>query len=371
MLRSKCVVVMAVLTGLSACLYLDGINEPPEVSMRLATDTELVYIGEQVWVDARDTRDPDGDSLTFSFTLEHSGSGDDPAPQPCLVSTQPWEYCFVPTAKVTYTVTLRVTDGRGAVAVGDPLEVHVNNREPQVDCRFDTYPKPNNHFVVGREIWMTGLGSTDPDQGDVLRYHWEERLRPLDSQTADFVMQPSDITGEPTDEDASAVRLLVVPDVPGSYEVGLRVSDGPNGENLSDLCQLFFEVDPDEEPCIASTSPDFASGTLVFDRLSVRRLEVTGVTDDLDPYPGGADGEADFIWMIELSPGEGFVELSGYGFPYLDIDGADFALNQRVRVRVIVLDRVSHDLSSCPVDLDTCALRAGCFQWITWEIEFL
>jgi len=362
------------LAGLAGCLYLDGINEPPEVSVQLRTDIDLVYIGEQVWVDARDTVDPDGDALTYQFTLEHSGSADDPEPEICEAYPEPWEFCFIPGAKVDYTVTLRVTDEHGAVSVGEPVAVHVNNREPVVECRFDTFAKPNNHFIVGREIWMTGVESFDPDEGDVLYYHWDLRLRPSDSQTEDFVIQTSDLTGEPTNDLEAAVRLLVVPDVPGSYEVGLRVADVPDATPLSpamsSLCQLHIEVDADEEPCIASTSPDFATGTLVFDRFEVRRLEVTQVTDDLDPFPAGEGGETDFVWQMEEAPGAGFLEIPGYGFPYLDLDGAQFALNQRIRVRVTARDRALHDLSTCPVNLSTCALTAGCFQWVTWDIEF-
>jgi hypothetical protein len=367
------VIALAALVGLSGCLYLDGINESPKVRMVLVTDQELIYIGERVWVDARDTVDPDGDLMTYLFTIEHEGSTDDPEPELCPVYMEPWELCFIPGADVTYNITLRVTDEHGAVSVGQLVGVHPNNRPPVVDCRIDTFAKPNNHFIVGREVWMTGVESFDQDAGDVLYYHWEERLRPINSQTADFVMQTSDLTGEPTVERELSVRLLVIPDVPGSYEVGLRVADdseATDATHMSSLCQLFFEVDPDSEPCIASTSPDFVTGTLVFDRFDVRRLEVTQVTDDLDPFPGSGSGETDFLWQVEHSPGAGFVEIPGYGFPYLDIDGAEFSLNQRIRVRVVALDRADHDLSGCPVDLATCALGAGCFQWITWEIEF-
>lgn len=374
MFRSKCVVLLAALAGVSGCLYLDGINEPPDVSVRLVTDTEFVYIGERVWVDGRDTVDPDGDTLTYLFTIEHSGSADNPEYELCPVYMEPWEICFIPGAKVEYTVTLRVTDEQGAVSVGDPVHVTVNNRPPVADCRIDTFAKPNNHFIVGREIWMTGVDSYDEDDGDVLYFHWEERLRPSSSVTADFVMQSSDVTGEPTDDEEAAVRMLVVPDVAGTYEVGLWVADWPGAtevsQSTSSMCQLHFEVDPDESPCIASTSPDFATGTLVFDRFDVRRLEVTQVIDDLDPFPGGGDGETHFQWLVEDAPGAGFVEIPGYGFPYLNIDGTEFALNQRIRVRVVAQDRATHDLSSCPVDLATCALGAGCFQWITWDIEF-
>jgi len=345
--------------GLSGCLYLDGINEPPEVRMELKTARDLIFIGERVWVDARDTVDPDGDELTYQFTIEHGGSADNPMPLTCGAFMEPWEFCFIPRAKVDYTVSLRVTDERGAVSVGESITVHPNNRPPEADCRIDTIAKPNNHFIVGREVWMTGVESYDPDDEDVIHYYWEERLRPTNSQTADFVMQTSDLTGEPTSAAEDAVRLLVIPDVPGSYEVWLRVSDKDNADatEMSSQCQLFFEVDPDEEPCIASTSPDFATGTLVFDRFDVRRLEVTQVIDDLDPFPGSASGETDFIWQMEHASGAGFLEIPGYGFPYLDIDGADFALNQRIRVRVVALDRAEHDLSGCP-------------EHLAWEIEF-
>jgi len=374
MFRSKYVVLLAAFAGVTGCLYLDGINEPPEVSVHLRTAAEQVFIGERVWVDGRDTVDPDGDELSYQFIIEHSGSADNPEFDLCSAYMEPWEVCFIPGAKVEYTVTLRVTDEHGAVSVGDPVHVTANNRPPVADCRFDTFPKPNNHFILGREIWMTGVDSSDPDVGDVKYYHWEERSRPSNSVTADFVFQTSDASREATSEDEAAVRLLVIPDVAGSYEVGLWVADDPDAMEMSvatsALCQLHFEVDPDEAPCLASTSPDFATGTLVFDRFDVRRLEVTQVTDDLDPFPGGQEGETDFVWQVEAAPGAGFSEVPGYGFPYFDIDGAEFALNQRIRVRVLALDRATHDLSSCPVELATCALGAGCFQWITWDIEF-
>jgi hypothetical protein len=374
MFRSESVVVLAGLLGLSGCLYLDGINDPPEARMVLVPDENYIYIGDKVWINASGTSDAQDpmDRLHFRFDVEHTLSPDSPSPQKCAAYQEKWEYCFIAGAKVEYRVTLRVTDDAGAVSWAEPVLVVVNNRDPVAECRFDTFSKPNNHFIVGREVWMTGVESFDQDEGDVLSYHWEERLRPTNSLTADFVMQRSDLTGEPTSDPEAAVRLLVIPDVPGSYEVGLRVADvpDPDPDDLSNLCQLFFEVDPDEEPCIASTSPDFATGTLVFDRFDVRRLEVTQVTDDLDPFPGSASGETDFQWQIEEAPGAGFMDIPGYGFSYLDLDGGQFALNQWIRVRVVALDRAAHDLSSCPVTLATCALRAGCFQWVTWDIEF-
>jgi hypothetical protein len=356
---------MVLVLGLPGCLYLEGINEAPEVELR-EESIGPYHVGDQIWVTAQASRDPDGDALYFDWTIEHGASADDPTALSCGVHVEPGKLCFVPAARVTYTVSLRVEDDWGATTRALPLSFYINNRPPTADIQVVSPAKDNNHFVVGREIWFLAGASSDPDAGDALSYTWIELLRPQGSSTAEFVMEPCDANRIPTADPDQAVFLKLIPDYPGTYSVRMMVSDGEDEDSVD----RSVEVDADAPPCLGATDPDYRIGRLLFDRSETRRLEVTSVTDDLDPYPAAATGTTTFRWLISDGGDGRFMEIGGYPLPYLDLDGTDFALGQQVRVRVVAEDRVVRDLSACPENQALCAIVAGCFQWVTWDLEF-
>lgn len=353
------------------CIYTDGINRPPALEVKVETPT--VYVGDEVVISAQNSTDPDGDSLTFEWSLEWRplpgrGGGDIPSPQPCPRSVPENKYCFVPQAKAIYDVRLTVTDRWGAsrsTPEDEPIEISVNNRAPVAVLDVVTVGNEFGQFTAGREILLYAGNSSDEDAGDVLSFTWTVDVP---QASLDAFWQTLDSDGASTEDASEAVFLRLVPDVQGSYRVTVRVDDGSGGIEAAccDSADRDLFVVEDRAPCVTGTAPDWSLGALVFDRTEVRRLEVTHVADDLDFYPGGP--HASFRWSVSSAPGEPFAPVSGYSYPYLDVDGAAFDLGQVIRVRVIPEDRVDRPAPGCPESQTTCG--ADCFEWVTWEIEF-
>jgi hypothetical protein len=369
--RAPAVLVAASMVPASGCVYTDGINHPPEIEVIKETDT--VYIGDDVVISAQNSRDPDGDSLTFEWSiewrpLEGGSSSDIPSPLQCDRYVPPDKYCFKPQAKAVYDVHLTVTDQWGAsrsTPVDQPVEVTVNNRPPIAKLDVTTLGNEFGEFTLGREIRLYAGGSWDEDEGDVLTFTWDVEVP---EASRNLMTQTLNDSGQPTEDATEAVFFRMLPDVRGTYRVTVTVDDGSSEDPLvcCDEAYRDLHVIDDEPPCVEATDPDFSTGTLIFDRAEIRRLEVTRVSDDLDPYPGGP--QASFAWSLEISPGDGFSPVTGYHFPYLDLEGVDYDLGQLIRVRVRPLDRVDREPPQCPESQQTCGSQ--CFEWVTWDIEF-
>lgn len=374
--RALAVVALVVSTATAGgCLFteeIEQINEPPVAKLELQTSSELIHIGEQVFVSASKSTDPDGDQLTYEWSIEYEVGVEDAyrdcPPQAGAVSCNGGDgasCCFVPQAKTSFTVRLRIYDAEGLRSERKELVIAVNNRPPVAEISAETLANAAGHYTVGQEIWWHAFQSEDPDTGDELSYAWSAE-RPPGSDTELFVLQPADMEHRATSMGSEAVRCLIVPDYPGTYVLQLEVSDGQD----SDTTDHTIEVDEDQPPCIRDTTPGHSAlnPRLFFDLDETRRLEVLRVEDDLDPYPPA--GGISFTWQIDEGLGGGFRAVPGYDEPFLDIDPNDYSAGQQIRVRVIVQDRETRDLSSCPPQEPTCSLVAGCPQWVTWEIEF-
>jgi hypothetical protein len=367
--------LLAGLLSIGGCLFtkkIEPVNEPPTASIELQTGPSLIHIGERVFVSAAKSEDPDGDELTYEWSIEYEVGVEDAygecGPESGAVTCDGGDgadCCFVPQAKTSFTVRLRVYDDEGLRSERKELVVPVNNRPPEAVISAETMPNASGHYTVGQEIWSHAFQSSDPDDNDELSYEWWAE-RPPGSDTELFVLQPSDTAHAPTMLAAEAVRCLMIPDHPGTYVLHLAVSDGQTEEST----QRTIEVDEDSPPCIGDTAPGHAAvnPVLFFDLGETRRLEVLRVGDDLDPYPPA--GSISFTWQLNEAPAEGFRTVPGYGEPYLDIDTDDYSAGQQIQVRVIIHDRKQRDLSSCSPQDSTCSIEAGCAQWVTWKIEF-
>lgn len=357
------------LVALAGCVFTEGINRPPSISIALDT-APPVYIGHEVVISAQGSTDPDGDALSYEWSLEWrplagAPTGDIPSPATCERLVPEGKYCFRPLAKAIYDMHLTVRDRWGAKTSTPrdaPLEVVVNNRPPEARLNLISVGNEYGEFTVGSEILLYAGSSRDLDEGDVLSFSWDVAEPPASS---DPIVQTLDAAQQPTSDATDAVYLRLVPDVRGTYTVTVTVSDGAGLDSVDSASKDLHVID-DAPPCVTATEPSYASGTLVFDRTETRRLEVTRVSDDLDPYPGGA--QASFAWSVELSPGAGFLPVAGYDFPYLDLDGAAYQLGQAIRVRVLPLDREERPPLACPETQVTCG--DDCLRWITWDIEF-
>ncbi len=183
-------------------VQIGTINVPPIAD---AGEDQTVYVSDTVVLDGSLSHDPDGDTLTYNWSLTAVPNGssavlDDPyAVDPTFVADVPG----------TYTVSLTVNDGIDD-SEPDTLQVSTYNVAPIADAGDD------QAIYVGLQVTLDGSGSWDPD-GDTLTYQWAFTTLPEGSGT---VL-----------DDPSAVTTTFTADLPGTYIVRLVVNDG---EALSD-----------------------------------------------------------------------------------------------------------------------------------------
>jgi hypothetical protein len=172
-----------------------------------------------VQIDGCGSYDPDADSLTFEWSLDHvpDGSalagavGDEPTINPfpdnytatCNTSLQP-------DLMGTYVVKLQVTDGKLATSQPDYAVITVGAGEkPIADAG------PDQTYIIGSPspVELDGSGSSDPAN------------LPLDYGWA-FTTKPAGSTRGPQPDAADTVRPTFTPDVPGLYTIALVVDNG-------------------------------------------------------------------------------------------------------------------------------------------------
>jgi subtilisin family serine protease len=149
-----------------------------------------------------------GNTLTsFSWVLTLPAGSGATLSTPTAASSS-----FTPDVPGDYQVDLTVSQSApsGTPAGNASAIVHVNNL-PLAEVAG---PASDN---VGIPVTFSGTGSTDPD-GTPLTFRWVLVARPEGSFRALF----------PTDTD----NTTIIPDVPGTYEIGLRVDDGLDNSTL-------------------------------------------------------------------------------------------------------------------------------------------
>ena len=171
-------------------------------------------VGDTLTADASASSDPDGDALSFTWTLDSAPSGSvrttgdiaaasSDAPRLNLDVSGRYvlsvEVCDPSSACDTDTMTMSAA---GAV-----------NTAPVSDAGAD------QTVTLGDTVSVDGSGSSDPD-GDPLTYFWGFNSVPSGSA----------IKGS-SYADRAAVSTSFVPDVEGTYTVKLRVDDGTDFTN--------------------------------------------------------------------------------------------------------------------------------------------
>ena len=196
-------------------------NEAPVAD---AGPDQNVETGTEVDLDGTDSFDPEGELITYLWSLE------DEPPDSTLTDgdlsdpTSPMP-TFTPDVDGLYVFELVVMD---AELESDPDSVHVtastSNVPPNADAGED-----QNKFV-GDTVTLDGGGSDDPDDGpDPLTYFWSFVGVPAQSGLDDGSIA-----------DAAEAVASFVPDVPGTYELNLEVSDGEDTDD--DQASIFVTV---------------------------------------------------------------------------------------------------------------------------------
>ena len=172
-------------------------NSPPVAE---AGEDKTARLGESVSLDGSASFDPDGDILSFSWSMVSRPEGSVAQ----LVAADSVTPSFVVDKSGTYVVQLIVNDG----VLGsepDTLSVRTENSAPVADAGSDQV------VPFGSTVEVNGGESHDPDH-DLLTYRWSLIARPAGS--------------EAVLENATSVIASFVSDQPGTYVAQLIVNDG-------------------------------------------------------------------------------------------------------------------------------------------------
>ncbi|WP_456446305.1 PKD domain-containing protein, partial [Thiolapillus sp.] len=263
---------------------------------------QTVSLGS-VELDGSASSDPDGDTLLYAWEIV-----DEPEDGVAILTgaetVRPTLHIEAPGQ---YVVSLRVSDGQ-LESPPDTVVIQTVNRPPVAVIEAPA------QVDEGAEITLSGHSSYDPDH-DSLTFQWSLISRPAQSQT---------VIEEPTLE-ATVFRA----DKPGSYTVGLTVSDG-SADSDPVTAVIVAQVLENHPPKI-TTSP-YPYGEV----LSVYEYDVDAVDEDGD----------DLVFSVEDAPAGLTIDAAtglvhwvpsargSYGFAVVVTDARGAVTRQYVRLNI-------------------------------------
>ncbi|MDX5407305.1 MAG: PKD domain-containing protein [Chromatiaceae bacterium] len=196
------------------------VNNPPVAD---AGSDLSVNLGEVVNLDGSASSDPEGDSLTYKWTLLNG-------PETGITFNDSVTTSFTPRQVGNYEISLVVSDGALSSTEAVVLVTVVQpNKAPYANISGQTYGKQ------GLPISFNGEQSVD-DEGSELSYKWSFKSVP----------EGSAISEKDLPQEAST---SFTPDLAGMYVVQLIVNDG---QLDSSAVTLDIKVDPNEQPVVAA-----------------------------------------------------------------------------------------------------------------------
>ena len=213
----------------------------------VAGPTQAVVTGTLVTLDGSSSSDPNGDAITYAWTMTSSPAGSTAA----LANPTTARPAFTADLSGTYAATLVVNDGK---ANSGPSTVQVVAAPPNV-APVANAGTPQTVSVT-TVITLDGSGSSDAN-GDTLTYAWSLTTRPAASVA---------VLNNPT-----AVKPTLAPDVQGNYTATLVVNDGKVN---SAPATVTIVVTPPNTPPVANAGPAQSVSTG-----SVVTLDGTGSSD--------------------------------------------------------------------------------------------
>jgi PKD repeat protein len=195
-------------------------------------------VGSSVTLDGCHSFDAESDSLTYAWSI-----GDAPIESGgFLTGSDTCAPVFVADAPGYYVFELVVRDGFGLPSLPDTVTITASsNAQPKAEAG------PAQTVHVGTIAMLDGSASSDPD-GDLITYAWSFLSRPDGSKAT--------LSG------AGTVNPTFRPDLQGSYDVKLVVSDSSGLQSLPDT----VTVNTSNSPPKADAGPDqaiTAIGTVV------------------------------------------------------------------------------------------------------------
>lgn len=232
-----------------------------------------VITGSQVTLDGSASWDPDGDALSYIWSL-HSKPKSSKAALSDAASVNP---SFTPDIDGVYIISLVVNDGK-ADSGFDNVTItagSIAENPPVADAG------PDANVVSGLLVTLDGSGSSDPD-GDALTYSWTLASKPAGSASALSA--------------ATSVSSSFTPDVDGVYVINLVVNDG-KFDSAIDSVRITAAATANNPPVAdAGSDQNVTTGSLV-------TLNGSG---SLDP-----DGDTlSYLWTFQSKPSTSCCALS-------------------------------------------------------------
>ncbi|MCB9638949.1 MAG: PKD domain-containing protein [Myxococcales bacterium] len=188
--------------------------------------------GEPVDLDGRRSSDPEGDLLTYKWTLAAIPDGSKAA----IGDNTARQTTFTPDLAGEYTIQLVVSDDKNT---SEPREVKITvqdgpNAKPVAKAGDDVLVPP------GQKVDLDGSGSSDAD-GDAITYLWRVSSRPPNSSAQI--------------EQEREVKASFTPDKEGRYILELIVTDRRGLESDPDTLTINVQEGADKTPALSSVSP--------------------------------------------------------------------------------------------------------------------
>ena len=178
-----------------------SVNDPPVADAGM---DQNALIEVPVYLDGSGSYDPDGDLITFQWTMTGSPSGSSAA----LSDIDTASPHVTPDISGDYTFQLTVNDSQ-ADSAPDEVIIHasVSNVAPNADAG------PDQSVLVDSTVFLDGSGSFDPDNTPgPLTYLWTFTGTPLNS-----IHNGATLTG---------ISPVFIPDIDGTFDLDLDVNDG-------------------------------------------------------------------------------------------------------------------------------------------------
>ena len=193
-------------SSLAAQVKISTTNSSPMADA--GPDQAVIALGSTIHLNGAQSYDPDGEALTYSWSLSHVPAGS----AATLSSTSAVAPTFTADVQGTYVATLAVMDTHGAFSDPDSVTVSFTNVKPVANGGG------NQAGSVGQVIQLNGSLSSDAN-GDPLNYSWA------------FVLKPSSSVAALSNPSGAVTQFTA--DRAGTYIISLVVNDN------------FVDSDPD------------------------------------------------------------------------------------------------------------------------------
>jgi len=161
---------------------------------------QTAFVGATVTLDASASTDPDGNAITYQWTLAQKPAGS----QANLLNPAALHPALAIDKPGTYAISLIVNDGQFDSAPST-VTINTQNSKPVANAG------PDQTVPVGATVQIDGSGSTDVD-GDPLNFSWA------------IIGTPSGSQASPSSANQPKISFKI--DKPGVYRIQLIVNDG-------------------------------------------------------------------------------------------------------------------------------------------------